>query len=66
MLVGGGAVADTDKTSTLVDELAALDPAGRRELAAALRGVAETLPEVPDAKMASHVLGVLAHLLDPS
>jgi hypothetical protein len=31
-----------------------------------LRGVAETLAEVPDAKTASHVLGVLAHLLDPS
>jgi hypothetical protein len=67
MLVGGGAVAITNKTSTtLVDELAALDLAGRRELAAALRGVAETLAEVPDAKTASHVLGVLAHLLDPS
>ena len=67
MLVGGGAVAITNKTSTtLVDELAALDPAGRRELAVALRGVVETLAEVPDAKTASHVLGVLAHLLDPS
>ncbi len=60
-------MADANKTSmTLVDELAALDPAGRRELASALRGVAETLAEVPDAKTASHVLGVLAHLLDPS
>jgi hypothetical protein len=59
MLVGGGAVAITNKTSTtLVDELAALELAGRRELAAALRGVAETLAEVPDAKTASHVLGV--------
>ena len=67
MLVGGGAVAITNKTSTtLVDELAALDPTGRRELAAVLRGVAETFAEVPDAKTTSHVLGVLAHLLDPS
>jgi hypothetical protein len=67
MLVSGGAVAITNKTSTtLVDELAALDPTGRRELAATLRGVAETFAEVPDAKTTSHVLGVLAHLLDPS
>jgi len=67
MLVGGGAVADTDKTSTrLLDELAALDPKRRRELAAALRGVAETLAEVRDAQTASHVLGVLAQLLDPA
>jgi hypothetical protein len=66
MLVNRGAVADTIKTSTmLVDELAALDPAHRRELAAALRNVAETLAEVRDGKTASHVDGVLAHLLDP-
>ena len=59
-------MADTNNNSTmLVDELAALDPAGRWELAAALRGVAATLAEVRDAKAASHVLGVLAHLLDP-
>ena len=50
-------MAITNKTSTtLVDELAALDPAGRRELAAALRGVAETLAEVSDAKTTSQVL----------
>ncbi len=66
MLVGGGAVADTHKTSTmLLDELAALDPKRRRELAMAVRGVAETLAEVSDGKTASHVLGVLARLLDP-
>ncbi len=59
-------MADTEETpAMLLDELAALDPAGRRELAAALRGVAETLTEVPEAKTVSHVLGVLAHLLDP-
>jgi hypothetical protein len=58
---------DTDETTTtLVDELAALNPARRRELAASLRGVAETLGGVSDGKTASHVLGVLAHLLDPS
>jgi hypothetical protein len=67
MLVGGGAMADTNKTSTmLVAELAALDLARRRELAAALRGVAETLADVRDGKTASHVVGVLAHLLDPA
>jgi hypothetical protein len=67
MLVGGGAVADANNTSTkLVDELAALGSARRRELAAALRNVAETLAEVRDGKTASHVLGVLAHLLDPA
>jgi hypothetical protein len=67
MLVGGGALADTNNTSTmLVDELAALDLAHRRELAAALRSVAETLAEVRDGKTASFVLGVLARLLDPA
>ena len=40
--------------------LAALDPAGRQELAAALRSVAETLAEVRDGKTTSHVVGVLA------
>jgi hypothetical protein len=50
---------------TLVDELAAFDLAQRRELAAALRDVAETFAEVSDGKIASHALGVLAHLLDP-
>jgi DNA/RNA-binding domain of Phe-tRNA-synthetase-like protein len=65
MLVGGGAVAITHKTKTLLDELAALDPARRRELAAALRSVAETFAEVSDGKTARHVLGVLSRLLDP-
>jgi|KBSSwiStaDraftv2_1062776.scaffolds.fasta_scaffold4329920_2 hypothetical protein len=67
MLVSGGAVSDTNKTPTmLVDELAALDPAQRRELAAALRSVADTLAEVRDGKTASHVVGVFAHLLEPA
>jgi hypothetical protein len=66
MLVSGGAVADTNNTSTmLIDELATLDLAHRRELAAVLRGLSETLAEVPDGKTASHVLGVLAHMLNP-
>jgi hypothetical protein len=49
-----------------LDDLAALDPPRRRELAAALREVAKTLAEVRDGKAASHVVGVLAHLLDPA
>ena len=52
--------------ATLLDELAALDPPRRREMAGQLRKVAETFAEVPDGKTASHVLGVLAHLLDAS
>jgi hypothetical protein len=67
MMTGGEAMADTEKTpAMLLDELAALNLAQRRELTAALRGVAETLAEVSDGKTASHVLGVLAHLLDPA
>ena len=59
-------MASINKTSTmLIDELAALDSARRRELAAVLREVAETLAEVRHGKAASHVVGVLAHLLDP-
>jgi hypothetical protein len=48
----------------LLDELAALDPAQRRKVAKELRNLSETFAEVPDGKTASHVLGVLAHLLD--
>ena len=60
-------MADTDKTpAPLLDELASLDPQERRQLAATLRRLSETLAEVPDGKTTSHVLGVLAHLLDPS
>ncbi|MGA9677507.1 MAG: hypothetical protein WBR28_20450 [Mycobacterium sp.] len=59
-------MADPEKTpATLLDELVALDRAQRCEVATELRKVAETLAEVPDGKRASHVLGVLAHLLDP-
>jgi len=54
-------LADTNNTSTaLIDELAALDPARRRELAAALRSGAETLAEVRDGQTTAGVLGVLA------
>jgi len=61
-------VADTEEVSpaTLLDQLASLDPQERREVAAIIRGLSETLAEVPDGKTASHVLGVLARLLDSS
>ena len=66
MLAGGEAVPDNKKTpATLLDELVALDPPQRGQLANELRKVAETFSEAPDGKTASHVLGVLAHLLDP-
>ena len=55
-----------EKPAMPLDELTALDPAQRREVAKALRKVAETFAEVPDGQTTSHVLGVLAHLLDPS
>ena len=53
-------------TATLLDQLAGVDPQGRGELAATLHQVSETFAEVPDGKTTLHVLGVLAHLLDPS
>ena len=51
---------------TLLDQLANLDPQERREVATVVRGLSETLVEVPDGKTTSHVLGVLARLLDPA
>ena len=67
MLAGGEAVPDNKKTpATLLDELVALDRVRRCEVAEELRKLAETFAEVPDGKTTSHVLGVLAHLLDPS
>jgi hypothetical protein len=61
-------VADTEEVSpaTLLDQLASLDPQERRQVATIIRGLSETLAEVPDGKTASHVLGVLAHILDPA
>ena len=52
--------------ATLLDEFAGLDPQERREVATIVRSLSETLAEVSDGKTTSHVLGVLAHLLDPS
>ncbi len=57
---------DSKKTAVMLDELAALDPAQRRQVAKELRQVSETFADVSDGKTTSHVLGVLAHLLDPS
>ena len=51
--------------ATLLDQLADLDPQERREVATTVRGLSQTFAEVPDGKKTSHVLGVLAHLLDP-
>jgi len=57
-------MARNDKTTVLLDELAALNPAQRRRVATELRQLCETFAEVPDGKTTSKVLGVLAHLLD--
>jgi len=51
---------------TVLDELASLGQQDRREVVATLRQVSETFAEVPDGKVASYVLGVLARLLDPA
>ena len=51
--------------TTLLEQLANLDPQERREVATIVRGLSETLAEVPDGKTTSHALGVLARLLDP-
>ena len=61
-------MADTHEASAaaLLDRLASLEPQERREVATIVRSLSETLAEVPDGKTTSHVLGVLAHLLDPS
>ena len=60
-------MADNTKTrAALLDDLAALDPPPRLEVAEELRKVAETVAEVPDGRHTAHTLGLLAHLLDPS
>ena len=60
-----GAVADSENPAAMLpDELAALDPHQRREVAKHLRKMAENFAEVPEGKTTSHVLGVLARLLD--
>ena len=61
-------MADSEQVSpaNLLHQLADLDPRERREVATIVRGLSQTLAEVSNGKTASHVLGVLAHLLDPS
>jgi len=49
---------------SVLDELASLDTQARRGLAMTLRQVSETFAEVSDGKTTSHVLGVLAHMLN--
>ena len=50
---------------SVLDELVSLGTQERRGLATTLRQVSETFAEVSDGKATSHVLGVLAHLLEP-
>ena len=57
---------NTNSSPPLLDELVSLRPQERRQLAATLRRMSETFADVPDGKTTTHVLGVLAHLLDPS
>ena len=64
-------MADTEKTpAMLLDELAALDPAQRREVATTLRQVAEAFAEMPDGRHTAHTnqhaaaAGKLSDILD--
>ena len=61
-------MADSEEASpaNLLDQLADLDSRELREVTTIVRGLSETLAEVPDGKTTAYVLGVLAHLLDPS
>ena len=59
---GEGATADSEQNpSMLLDQLAALGPTQRCEVAGALRRVAETFAEVSDGRHTAHAL---AHLFD--
>ncbi len=59
-------MADKKFQPGLLDDLASLDLLERREMAETLQCVSATFAEVPDGNSTSHVLGVLAHLLDPA
>jgi hypothetical protein len=50
--------------AALLDELAALDPPQRREVAKELRKVAEPFAGVPDGRDTAHMPGMLAQMLD--
>jgi hypothetical protein len=53
-------MADSEQVSpaNLLDQLADLDPQELREVATIVRGLSETVAEVPDGKTTSPVLGV--------
>jgi hypothetical protein len=57
----GGSKAST----TLLDQLAALDMGERRELATMLRSLVKLAEEYRDGRPTAHTCGVLANLLDP-
>ncbi len=50
-------MADAGMPASLLDELAALDPAQWREVATTLRQVAESFAEVPDGRHTAAVAG---------
>jgi hypothetical protein len=50
---------DSEKTAMLLEDLAALDPAQRREVVKELRNVSDTFAEVPDGR--DHRLRSRAH-----
>ena len=58
-------MADTEMSpATLLDEVAALNPHQRRQVAKELRKVAETFAGVPDGRGTTHTRRLLAHWLD--
>jgi hypothetical protein len=64
---GGTVMADPEMSpTTLLHELAALDPQARREVAVTLRRMSETFAEVSGGRHTAHTLGLLAHFLDPT
>ena len=54
----------TNSPATLLDELVALGPAQRQEVAKEWRDTAETFAGVPDDRNMARTLGLLAHWLD--
>lgn len=58
-------MADDGTVATLLDQLVALDPAARRDVAAMLRSLAGLAEEYRDGRSIAHTCGVLADLLDP-
>jgi len=50
--------------TSVLDDLTALDQQHQREVAAALRTVAETFAGVPDGRDTAYTLRILAYMLD--